>query len=134
MNVYTLTKDPVQRAEQVRDLNKLFGTLSMSYTWQVAVKQLRRKRSPEQNAYWWNVPIKMISKYTGHEKEEISEYLCGERFGWYTTEVFGKKRHRPVKTSSELTVQEFSGLMEWTQAWAMSQLGMIIPSPNEVIL
>jgi hypothetical protein len=133
MNVYTLTKDPVQRAEAVTALTKLLSNLSGVHAWQVSIKQLRQKRSPEQNSYWRAVPIKMISAYTGHDPDEINEYLCGERFGWVQIEVFGKKRHRPVKTSSELTVQEFSGLIEWTQAWAASQLGMIIPSPNEVI-
>lgn len=88
------------------------------------------KRSLNQNAYWWSTPVKLLAEHCGYTDSQMHYALLGECFG-YTVGPTGKPV--PVKpSSSDLTVEEFTHLIEWVLTWAPTELGVIIPSPNEV--
>lgn len=100
----------------------------------VQVTQYRKKRSNEQNAFLHAVPLKLICEHTGYDIEDMKTYLLGECFGWEEYEMFGQRRKRPLKRSSDLNTAEFSGFMEWIERWAATELQMIIPRPNEYLI
>lgn len=99
--------------------------------WRVTVEPYRRKRSLDQNAYLHAVPLKLICDHTGHSLDDMKEYLCGEAFGWKQIEFKNRTISRPVKTTSELNVEEFSWFIEWVIAWASSTLNLRVPLPSE---
>ena len=102
--------------------------------WLVQVKQYQRKRSLEQNAFIHAVPLKIISEHTGMEVDDLKSYLLGKAFGFVEFEIFGERRKRPAKRSSELTTGEFSYWMEFIEAWSAQELQLIIPRPNEYLI
>ena len=110
------------------------GGMPDNVAYLVQVTQYRKKRSTEQNAFLHAVPLKLICDHTGYDIEDMKTYLLGECFGWEAFEMFGQKRKRPMKRSSDLNTSEFSGFMEWIERWGATNLQMIIPRPNEYLI
>lgn len=97
----------------------------------ISVEPIGEKRSLDQNAYWWAVPVKILAEHCGYTDSQMHYALLGECFG-YTSGPTGKAV--PVKpSSSELTVAEFTQLIEWVLTWAPTELGVIIPGPSEYL-
>ena len=108
-------------------------TLDPAFAHVIEIKQYRKKRSVDQNAFLHGVPLKMISDTTGYEIEDMKTYLLGEFSGWTEYEVWGQLRKRPNKRSHELNTKEFTEFLDFIQRWAAQELGLLIPNPNEVI-
>lgn len=99
--------------------------------WRVTIAEYRKKRSNSQNAFLHGVPLKLISDHTGYTLDEVREYLAGEFMGWDEYEIFGKKKVRPIKSSSQMDTLEMKNFIEYIQWWASSTLNLRIPDPNE---
>lgn len=96
---------------------------------EVVLRDIKSKRSLDQNAYAHKWPFRIIAEAMGEGIEAAKLCILGEKFGWH--EVMGKLL--PIKPStSALTVEEFSELIEWMPPWALEMFGSIIPLPNEV--
>jgi hypothetical protein len=95
----------------------------------VSVEPIGDKRSLDQNAYWWAVPVKLIAEHCGYTDAQMHYALLGECFGFTP----GPTGHPvPVKpSSSELTLEEFKHLIDWVLIWAPTELGVLIPGPGE---
>jgi hypothetical protein len=116
--------------------NKVIATvteLSEDKPWRVTIERYVKKRSNDQNSFLHAVPLRMICDETGHEMDDMKDYLLGTAFGWEEYEVMGSPRKRPVRRSSSLNTAEFTHFLEWIEAWAAQELGMIIPRPNETL-
>lgn len=89
---------------------------------------MRDKRSLSQNAYMWGVVYKLIAEHTGHSEDEIHEY-CKIRF-------LGKRLWDQIIPGSTkiLDTIKFEDYMEKVRGWASSDLGVVIPLPNEVAI
>lgn len=124
----------ILRNDSIRD-NALaeIQALNLTRPWVVDIQPYHPKRSVEQNAYFHAVPLKLITEHTGYSLEDMKDYLLMEAFGDEMTEVMGRNVIRPLKRTSDLTTKEFSWFIEWTAAWAMNTLGLLIPMPNEEI-
>lgn len=98
----------------------------------VKIERRKPKRSLDQNAYWWSVPVKLIAEHCGYTDAQMHYALLGECFG-YVPGPNGQPV--PVKpSSSDLSVKEFTHLIEWVLTWAPSELGVEIPEPNERLI
>ena len=104
--------------------------LPMARKWKVVVDLYKKTRSNEQNRYLWGVAYKALEDATGQPKEDWHDYFLGEHFGWETTELFGKKKLRPLKRSSKLTTSEFCDYVAFIQQRA-AENGLYVPDPNE---
>ncbi len=96
---------------------------------EVVIRKRREQRSLDQNAYLHAVPFPILADYWGEDIETTKLLVLGECFGWKET----RDGHRlPMKPStSQLTVEEASHLIEWIPPWAMTNFGTLIPLPNE---
>lgn len=98
---------------------------------EVVVRPIRSQRSLSQNNYWWAVPVELMAEYMGEERQAVHYALLGECFGYHYNAKLG--RLVPNKgSSSALTTEEFSQLIEWCPPWALANHGVNIPLPNEV--
>lgn len=120
-------------SHQARAIQEIIN-LDDQTDWLIQISKYRKKRSTEQNAFLHAVPLKMISDATGNDIEDLKTYYLGEAFGWQEYEVFGERRRKPMKRSSELNTAEFSYLMDYIEQRASQDLGMVIPKPNEYLL
>lgn len=96
---------------------------------QVEFTQPRLARSKKANAYYWAVVLKTISEETGHTSEEIHEYFKTELLPRKWVGIGGREREVP-KSTTELTMPEFSEYLERVRAWAAQELKMTIPLPG----
>jgi len=107
-------------------------SLDPAKDWSVEIKQYRRNRSLEQNAFLHAVPLKIICEHTGHSVEDMKEFLLGEWSGWMDYEFQGRPFSKPLKTSTaKLDVREFHQFLEFIEMYAAHRLGLSIPRPGE---
>ena len=95
---------------------------------EVVVRKPKQQRTLQQNAYWWSTPVRILAEHCGYTDTQMHYALLGECFG-YTEGPTGQ----PVPnepSSSDLSVEKFAHLIDWTLTWAMSELGVYIPEPN----
>jgi len=107
------------------------SSLDHKKSWVVEIKRYVKKRSNDQNAYIHAVPFKILVDHTGYTIDEMKEYLCGEFTGWEEYEMFGRRKVRPLRTTSQMDTLEMTNFIEWMQWWASTNLNIRIPSPNE---
>ena len=100
---------------------------------QVVITERKSKRSNEQNRWIWGVAIPLIAEHCGydhHEREALHYELLAKRFGTVTSKMDPAMKV-PAKTSSQMNTREFSDYMEWLARFAATELGVIIPLPDE---
>ena len=105
-----------------------FGNSSLTIT----LEPKRRKRTSPQNALWW-VYMTILSKETGYTKDEMHEickyqFLKAEKVDEKTGETFPY-----LRSTTELSKQEFSELLEELFTWSSGTLGIVLPDPNEQV-
>lgn len=94
----------------------------------VTVEKKTRKRTLDQSAYWWAVPVKILADELGYTPNQMHYALLGE-YGGYESGPTGQAVPK-VASSSELNTEEFAKLIDWVLDWAPSQLNVVIPPPD----
>ena len=126
------------RLRVLENLQRFLASLPADKTWRVNISRHVKRRSDQQNRYLNGVAYKMLSDATGYERDDISEYLCGQYFGWKDKRVPGRKIVQiPVRTTtvgddgrrSVLTSAEFSDYVEFVQRFG-AEHGVYIPDPD----
>lgn len=95
----------------------------------IVVRLQKKKRSNQQNRYYWPVIVGMISEHTGHTPDEIHEFLK-VRFNPYWIEIDGEKTRVGLSTT-ELSTVQMEEYQSRIRTWAGTELGLYIPVPNE---
>lgn len=97
----------------------------------VEIKLLRAKRTIPQNRllHLW---CKCIEEDTGQDAESVKRF-CKEQFlGYKEVAMFGQKSFELTSTTSLNTLQ-FTLFMKKIQAWAASELGIVLPIREDLI-
>lgn len=92
----------------------------------------KKKRSDQQNAYYWAVIVKTLSDEWGYETDEI-HLLLKEMFipkKFITVEGI---EFQVIPSTTKLSTKEFKEFIEKIQRWASAQ-GVYLPDPNEFII
>jgi len=92
---------------------------------QLVVRRYRTNRSNNQNKYYWGVVIKILGDELGYMPDEMHNALR-----WKFLRKGGKLE--TVKSTSSLTTIEFEEYLELIRIWALRDLEINIPLPNEV--
>lgn len=109
----------------------IVNALSGNKRFYIALFWDNKKRSVPQNKYYWGVIIKMLCDLTGHEKDEIHEYLCNKFIGAdKSMYLFGEMiKVRPK--SSILKTSEFKEYCKKIREWAYDKFGEHCDIPDE---
>lgn len=94
----------------------------------VLIEPKERKRSLNQNDYYWGVVIAILSDFTGYSADEMHEALKSKFLGFYDK----KTGLRIVSSSAKLSTADFEKYLTQIRTWA-SENGVFIPLPNEQI-
>jgi hypothetical protein len=108
------------------------GRLPTDKAWSVEVKPHSERRSDQQNRYLWGVCYPALAAHTGHDPEDLHEFLLGEHFGWESYEVMTMHRKRPQRRSSKMSRAEFAEYVEFVQRKA-ANIGCYIPDPDPMM-
>jgi hypothetical protein len=130
-------------------INQEVADNAESYLWKLPVDgtyevEFRLKKQPRklnQNAALWAVAYPPIMESMGmrgeKEREEIHEYFCGEYWGWKTYEILGKKKAKPVRSTTRneedkkdiISKSEIYDFYSFIQQRA-AENGIFVPDPN----
>lgn len=100
--------------------------------YEVTIKKYKRKRSIEQNSYYWGCIVNPLAEHFGYLPDEMHEELK-LKFNKKTTE----SKLEPGKTivyggsTTELNTAEMTHYLESIRIWANTEFGFEIPSPDE---
>ena len=90
---------------------------------ELIVRKPFRKRSDQENRYYWGVIVKMIADHTGHTRDEVHDAL---------RHMF-LKDGLVARSTTSLSTAEAEEYYANIRMWAAATLSLIIPLPNEVI-
>jgi hypothetical protein len=96
---------------------------------EVKVEREKRRRSNNQNSYYWGVVLKLITDHTGAEPEDIHAALkmhfCPKRFIGNLV---------APSSTARLDTVDFEAYLEKVRRWAAEELSINIPDPNQVAI
>lgn len=104
----------------------------------INVERKRKKRSLNQNSYYWGVVIPicrgiLVEYGNDVDDEEVHSFLK-EHVGKLTGSVVDAKGRRAItKSSASLSTAEFEQYIMRVTVWAATE-NVIIPSPNEDLI
>jgi hypothetical protein len=124
--IYVL-RSPEMRAKAVAEII----TLAPEKVWDVTIKEHESSRSSAQNRLW-HMWVGIIADEKGYGVEEMKHLLKMHILGVieFANTKTGEIVHR-VASTAELTVKQFSELIEKTDALA-AQEGIILPHPLDL--
>jgi hypothetical protein len=99
---------------------------------EISVRQYRKQRSIDQNAWIWGVAYPLIAESIGYDRDEHEELHY-----WLVRECFGTHHDKRLGAdvanvrSSKLTTAEFSEYMEWLVRFSAKKFGVVVPLPSE---
>ena len=106
---------------------KLAKGVLIDGTHKVEIKEIKRKRSLNQNALWWKW-IGIIAKEIGYESEHLANEIKLRTFDPVQAFYNGKIYLIP-KSSSKLSTKDFGKLMDATELMAR-HLNITLPYPE----
>lgn len=135
MKIYTRITNGKMEPEAVQMLvNELARHNSKDIA--ITIERKRKKRSLNQNAYYFGVVIpairQILEEYGNEVDDEETHSFLKEHVGKLTGSVVDSvgRRVAITKSSATLSTAEFENYLLRVVAWA-AQEGVIIPAPNE---
>lgn len=99
-------------------------------TVEVTIEKRRKRRTDNQNSYYWGVVIRTIANECGYRSDEELAAVHAEL----------KKKFLPhngklaiPQSTTKLNTAEFTRYIEAVRDWAVSELGIYIPDAGEVM-
>ena len=116
-------------------------SLPVDGSFEVIFQPKKETRKLNQNAALWAVAYPPVMEEMGlrgeKEREEIHEYFCGEYWGWKTYSILGKKKSKPVRTTTRndqgkkdiISKSEMYDFYNFIQQRA-AENGIFVPDPD----
>ena len=96
---------------------------------EMIIRPFRAKRTIPQNAYYWGVVLKTISKETGYTSEELHEFF--KRIYLKKEIVIGGKTYETSISTRKLKTDQFSEYIEKIKGFVFLKLDLVIPEAEE---
>ena len=112
--------------EDVRKLKAFLRRTGAGARVEVYLREKRHARTMPQNRYYWGVLLAAIAGETGHPSEDLHE-IFKAKFLPRSYALFNGKEHQFVKSTTELSKQEFTAYLHQVRAFAESELGVLVP-------
>lgn len=100
----------------------------------VELQDARRMHSRQQEKFWWGVAVPIIMECWRHEKEWAVAPSKDVAHGALVRAVFGEIQ-TPLgperRSSKDLTLEEYSQLIEWARDYLLTKYKVNLPEPGE---
>ena len=110
--------------EQLANVARVIAQLAPDKTWRITITPHKSSRSLAQNDRF-HALIAEVADATGNSQRWMKEWAKAEFGPVVSVELDGKVYEMP-KPSSDYDVAEMSVVMERFEAWAASELGMLV--------
>ena len=119
--------------DKEEDKRKLFSVLkNLKGGYAIQVKKHRENRSLAFNRYYWSVVIPYIAMETGYTKEEMHDVLRRMFLSYEKKNEITKLVDVFLISTAKLDNVEFNEYIEKIRAFALEQLNIYVPLPNEI--
>ena len=98
---------------------------------EVSVEKLTHPRTNSQNRFYWGVVVKEIAQHTGHDPEQVHEWL--KQIHSPKWHPYGQNNGGIPTSTTRLDTLAFTDYSEKCRLWANEFLGLQIPLPGEVM-
>lgn len=92
----------------------------------IDIKKSKRKRSLPQLRYYWGVIVSLICEDTGYFKNEVHQILGGMFLS------YNRDGRMFIRSTGDMNTLEIEQYFEKCRIWAMNDLNIRIPLPNEM--
>ena len=128
-----MTTTIIVRDEKLRqNALRLISALNVEKPWEITVKPYRKTRTLSQNALMWKWHGEVadaVSQHTGADKDDVHEFFKRKFLKPRIVEIGGEVLER--YSTRSLKTAEMSDFMNRIYAYCTSELGMILPTPDE---
>lgn len=83
----------------------------------VTIGKAETTRTMSQNKYYWSCVVRILSRHCGYSEGEMHSEL---------------KKHFGVDSTTKMSLEEFGDYVESVIAWAQTDVGIQLPTPDEV--
>ena len=130
-----MARVPIQLTDEKtrKGVLDLIAALDISKPWQVQIEPVKKKRSLSQNALMWawlNKVADIIHNETGQDADDVHEFFKAKFLPGKTVEINGEAM--TYRTTTKLTVSEMTEYMNKIYAFTTSELGLLLPLPEEL--
>lgn len=94
----------------------------------ITIDRISKIRTMPQNKYYWGVVIKILSDHIGYTKDEMHSALKMQ----FLIVVDDDKPLPTTKSTADLVTLAFEEYLQEVREWALTELGIDIPLPNEI--
>lgn len=101
------------------------------------IQKYRKSRSLNQNNYMWGVVYQHVENDTGMDVDDVHRF-CTKKFLTVRTQIVNKKtgevlEEETIRSTTDLDTGEMETYLEQVRRFFLTELGIMIPLPNEVI-
>lgn len=97
----------------------------------VEIKQYRKKRSINQNDYYWGAVVTPLASYLGYLPDDLHKELALKFIPKHLTNRITGEITKVGRSTTELDTLEFEQYLEMVRIWALTELDFLIELPNE---
>ena len=97
----------------------------------INIQRLKDGRSGNQNRYYWEVVVSILASELGYFKDEMHDILRRKFLGYTKPNPTTGEEEWFAKSTTTLNTQEMEEYLESIRVWAVRELDIYIPLPNE---
>ncbi len=101
--------------------------------YRIEIKVDRDKRSGNQNRFYWGCVIKLLSDHTGFTPDEMHETLRAKFLKYQKPMPPNGYMATVIQSTTDLDTKEFEEYIEEIRRFAIQELDVEIPTPNEYL-
>lgn len=98
----------------------------------LAVGELKKNRSGNQNRYYWGIVVEILSNELGYTPDEIHEILKSKFLMKKTIMLDNSEEFKIAHSTTKLSTKEFEEYAKNIRVWSAIELEIQIPEPNEL--
>jgi hypothetical protein len=123
----------VYNSQEEADKKRLYQVLKhlKSGVYKINIQKIKDSRSLNQNKYYWAVVVSILASEVGYFKDEMHTLLRRKFLGYTRTNPVTGEEEMFAKSTTDLNTQEMEQYLESIRVWAISELDVYIPLPNE---